>query len=72
MHTQPIQLLLFQNHIHSNIGADYGLGFVYRPPLSENIVIEGGVAGLSPGKGLREIYTGSTLVSAFGLIKFQF
>jgi hypothetical protein len=72
VHTQPIQLLLFQNHIHDNIGADYGVGFVYRPPLSENIVIEGGVAALSPGKGLREIYTGSTLVSAFGLIKFQF
>ena len=72
VHTQPIQLLLFQNHIHDNIGADYGLGFIYRPPLSENIIIEGGVAALSPGKGLREIYTGSTLVSAFGLIKFQF
>jgi len=72
VHTEPLQLILFQNHIHRSIGADYGTGFVYRPPLSENIVIEGGVTGLTPAQGLRDIYTGQTLVSGFGLVKFVF
>ena len=72
VHTEPLQLVLFQNNIHRGIGADYGTGFVYRPPLSENIVIEAGVTGLTPARGLREIYTGQTLVSGFGLVKFVF
>ena len=39
--TQPLELLLFQSNIHAGIGADSGIGFAYRPPLSENIVITG-------------------------------
>jgi hypothetical protein len=72
VHVEPLELVLFQNHIHRGIGADYGTGFVYRPPLSENIVLEGGITGLTPARGLRDIYTGQTLLSAFGLIKFVF
>lgn len=72
VHTEPLQLALFQNHIHRGIGADFGTGFIYRPPLSENIVIEGGITGLVPARGLREIYTGQTLISSFALIKFVF
>lgn len=71
-HTAPLELLLFQSKIRSSIGADYGLGVSYRPPLSENIVITGGVSALTPGTGLRQIYTGKTLVSAFSLVRFQF
>jgi hypothetical protein len=72
VNTEPLQLVLFTNHIHRGIGADYGTGFIYRPPLSENIVLEGGVTGLTPARGLRDIYTGKTLVSTFGLIRFMF
>ena len=72
VHTEPLELVLFQNHIHRGIGGDYGTGFIYRPPLSENIVLEGGITGLTPARGLRDIYTGQTLISAFGLIKFVF
>lgn len=72
VHTEPLQLALFQNHIHRGIGADYGTGFIYRPPLSENIVVEGGITGLTPARGLRDIYTGKTLVSSFALVKFLF
>jgi hypothetical protein len=71
-HTEPLQLLLFQSKIRNSIGLDYGAGLSYRPPLSDNIVITGGVAALTPGTGLRQIYTSKTLVSAFSLIKFQF
>ncbi len=72
VHTEPLQLALFQNRIHRGIGADYGTGVIYRPPLSENIIIEAGVSALSPFQGLRDIYTGKTLVSGFALVKFVF
>jgi hypothetical protein len=71
-HTAPLELLLFQPNIDSSIGFDYNLGVIYRPPLSENIVITGGVAALTPGTGLREIYTSKTLFSAFSTVRFQF
>jgi hypothetical protein len=71
-HTEPLEYLLFQSKIKSSIGLDYGVGVSYRPPLSENIVITGGVTALTPGTGLRQIYTSKTLVSAFTLVKFQF
>jgi hypothetical protein len=70
--TQSLELLLFQSNIKSSIGADYSIGFIYRPPLSENIVLTGGVASLVPGEGLRQIYTSKTLVSGFTALKFQF
>jgi len=56
--TAPLELLLFQRPIRKSIGTDVGLGFEYRPPLSENITIRGGVAGLQPGRGLRDLYHG--------------
>jgi len=71
-HTSPLELLLFQSRIDNAIGVDYSLGMIYRPPLSENIVITAGVTALTPGQGLRQIYTGKTLVSGFSTVKFQF
>jgi hypothetical protein len=71
-HTEPLEYLLFQSKIKSSIGLDYGVGVSYRPPLSENIVITSGITALTPGTGLRQIYTSKTLVSAFTLVKFQF
>jgi hypothetical protein len=71
-HTEPLQFLLFQSQIPASLGFDYGMGVVYRPILSDNMVITGGVSGLTPGSGLRRIYTSKTLVSAFTAIRFQF
>jgi hypothetical protein len=48
------------------------LGAIYRPFLSDNIVIHAGITALTPGAGLRDIYTSQTLISAFGLVRFQF
>jgi hypothetical protein len=70
--TAVIEQLEFQAPIRSTIGQDYGLGVIYRPPLSENIVFTGGVSALVPGQGLRDIYTSKTLFSTFGTVKFQF
>jgi hypothetical protein len=71
-HTESLQLLLFQSHIDKSIGTDYSVGVVYRPKLSENIVVTSGVAALTPGTGLRQIYTSKTLVSGFTTVRFKF
>jgi hypothetical protein len=70
--TAPLELVLFQTPIRNTIGEDYSVGVVYRPPLTENIVVTGGAAALDPGAGFRDIYTGHTLFSLFGNVRVQF
>jgi hypothetical protein len=72
MRTEPLELLLFQAPIRHSIGVDYSLGLQYRPPLTENITLTGGASALTPGRGFRDIYTGKTLFSLFGALRFQF
>jgi carboxypeptidase family protein len=69
---EPLELLLFQKPIHAGIGADSGIGVSYRPPLSDNIVITGGVNALSPFQGFREISTNRTLFALFTNVRFRF
>jgi len=70
--TQTLIFLLQQNGIRRTIGTDASLGVVYRPLLSDNIVITGGAAALVPGRGIRDIYTSQTMFSLFATIRFQF
>jgi len=70
--TEPLELLLFQVPIRHSIGTDFGTGFEYRPPLSENIVVRGGASALVPGQSLEDIFNGRVLFSVFGNVKFQF
>jgi hypothetical protein len=70
--TAPLELVLFQTPIRNTIGEDYSVGVVYRPPLTENIVLTGGAAALDPGAGFRDIYTGHSLFSLFGNVRVQF
>jgi hypothetical protein len=70
--TEPLELLLFQNPIRHGIGVDASTGVIWRPPLSDNIIITGGIAVLPPALGLREIYQSKTLLSGFGTIRYQF
>jgi hypothetical protein len=72
MHTEPLEYVLFQSPIRHTIGEDLGVGVQYRPPLSENIVLTGGASMLQPGQGFRDIYTGRTQFSVFGVAKFTF
>jgi Carboxypeptidase regulatory-like domain len=72
MHTAVLDQILFQQDIHRSIGYDYSVGFRYRPLLTENIAITFGAAGLTPGKGFRDIYGGRTLFSLFTDLRFQF
>jgi len=70
--TEALEFLLFQSPIRHSIGEDFGVGFEYRPPLTENIVLTGGASVLQPGQGFKDIYTSRTLFSLFGIVKFTF
>jgi hypothetical protein len=70
--TEALEFLLFQSPIRHTIGEDFGVGVEYRPPLSENIILTGGASVLQPGQGFKDIYTGRTLFSLFGSVKFTF
>jgi len=72
MHTEPLEIALFQRPIHHSIGEDFGMGFEYRPPLTENIVFTAGVDALVPGWGFEQILNGKTLLSGFGKIILVF
>jgi Carboxypeptidase regulatory-like domain len=72
MRTEPLEYVLFQSPIRHTIGEDLGVGVQYRPPLSENFVLTGGASMLQPGQGFRDIYTGRTQFSVFGLAKLTF
>jgi hypothetical protein len=65
VHTEPLETLLFQQNVRPGIGVDYGAGVLYRPPLSDNIVIVGGYSGLILGQGMKDIYTRDHLASVF-------
>lgn len=70
--TEPLQILLFQNHIRHSIGTDTGIGIQYRPPLTENIVITSGVSDLVPGAGFQDIYNKRVLLSGFTTVRLVF
>jgi hypothetical protein len=70
--TQSLVFILQQNGIPRTIGVDSSIGAIYRPFLSDNIVISGGAAVLAPGRGLRSFYSAQTLFSVFATVKFQF
>jgi len=70
--TESLELLLFQRPIRHTIGVDYSIGFQYRPPLSENMVLTFGGAALTPGQGFADIYTRKTLFSVFSNMRLQF
>ena len=71
-HTEPLELLLFQSRVHAGVGADSGIGLVYRPALSENIAITGVFNVFAPFQGFKDIYTGSTLYSVAANVRFRF
>ena len=70
--TEALEQVLFQAPVRHSIGEDLGVGVEYRPPLTENIVLTGGISALQPGSGFRDIYTGRTLFSIFGSARFTF
>jgi hypothetical protein len=54
---ETLETLLFQPGLRKNIGVDWGVGALYRPLLNENILFLGGITGLLPGSGWKDIYS---------------
>jgi hypothetical protein len=71
-HTEPLELLLFQAPIDPWMGADYSVGFQYRPPLTENMIVTTGFSALTPWEGLRRIYQEKTVFAVFMQMRLQF
>jgi hypothetical protein len=55
--TEPLEYVLFQNHIRHDIGWDYSIGVAYRPFLINNVTLTFGAATLQTGRGFRDIFT---------------
>jgi hypothetical protein len=72
MKTAPMEALLFQEKVRPTAGVDVGGGASYRPPLSDNIVIIGGIQSMKLGQGLKDIYERSVLFSIFVNARLQF
>lgn len=55
-HTEVLERFTFQDQIARRIGTDLSLGLEYRPRLSDNIIVAGGVSSLIPGAGFDDLY----------------
>ncbi len=55
-HTAPLEALVFQNNIRSEIGLDLSAGFEYRPFLNNNVIFVSGLSGLIVGNGFRDLF----------------
>ena len=72
LQTEQMEALLFQEKVRPNIGIELGGGASYRPPLSDNIVLIGGIQTMKLGQGLKDIYERSFLFSIFVNARLQF
>jgi len=54
--TDPIKTALLTDKAHRELGLDLGIGFQYRPLLTDNIILSAGLGALIPGRGFRDIY----------------
>lgn len=54
--TAILERFAYQNGIARSIGTDLSLGLEYRPLLSDNVLIAGGVSALLPGRGFDDLY----------------
>jgi len=56
-HPEVLETFVFQSDIDDEIGTDLSLGVEFRPLHNNNLIIVGGVSGLIPGDGFRDIYS---------------
>jgi hypothetical protein len=64
--TGSLSFLLFQPGIRKDVGVDLGGGLLYRPLLSENVVVLAGFAGLFSGRGFDDLYSSTCGVPGCG------
>ena len=66
--TSSLEYLLGQGKIGRDIGWDISAGVIWRPLLTDNVIVKSGVSALVPGDGFRDIYTAETLYALFAEI----
>jgi hypothetical protein len=54
--TATLETVLFQDDIDQNLGVDASVGARFRPFLSNNVIVVGGLAAFIPGQGFEDIY----------------
>lgn len=70
---EPLEQLLFRTGLAHDLGIDTGIGLRYRPFLSNNVVIAGGLSTLIPGSAFEDIYdSGSALYQSFMNVTLTF
>ncbi len=70
--TASLEFVLHREDLRQSIGHDASFGFIYRPLLNQNIVLNGGLAFLFPTGGLEDIQGDKGLYSAFFSAAFTF
>ena len=70
--TATLEFVLHREDLRQSIGHDASFGFIYRPLLNQNIVLNGGLAFLFPTGGLEDIQGDKGLYSAFFSAAFTF
>lgn len=63
--TSSLEYVLGQGSIGKAIGWDLSMGVVWRPGLTENVLVKGGVACLLPEQGFQDIYETQVPYSVF-------
>jgi len=58
--TDPLKTALLTDKVAHEVGLDCSIGFLYRPLLTDNIIISTGFGALIPGAGFKDIYQTST------------
>ncbi len=54
--TEVLEQFTFQSDIRHFIGSDLSLGVEYRPYHNNNVLLVGGISGLLPGSGFKDLY----------------
>jgi hypothetical protein len=75
--TATLSTFVFQGQIDRFIGVDLSTGMEYRPFLSNNVILQGGIATLLPGKGFSDLFdrlnkTTPAFVAAFAQMQLTF
>jgi hypothetical protein len=68
--TAVLETFVFQGKVKRTIGTDISSGLEYRPFLSNNVIVIGGVSALFPQGGFRDLYnnlrnTADPMIAAF-------
>ena len=54
--TEVLEQFVFQEEIRNFIGVDLSLGAEWRPYHNNNVLLVGGISGLIPGSGFKDLY----------------